>query len=149
MAGQPFCKACPSRRLRDGLSPGLLRVPVVLSAFFVIGVVIMAAVVSEKQVLVLGGGITGVSAASQLASAGLQVHLIEHADHLGGRALEFGCKATDACQKCNVCLALDRFRKISQVSNVHTHLSSRLTAVAPGSKWRPLPGQHFHPAAAD
>ena len=93
----------------------------------------MAAVLSEKQVLVLGGGITGVSAASQLASAGLRVHLIERADHLGGRALEFGCKAIDLCQKCNVCLALDRFRNISQVSNVHTHLSSRLTSVAPSS----------------
>ena len=54
------------------------------------------------DVLVLGGGITGVSAASRLSSAGLQVHLVERADHLGGRALEFGCKATDACQKCNV-----------------------------------------------
>ena len=83
--------------------------------------------------LIVGGGITGVSAAFRLSTAGLQVHLIERQDHLGGRALEFGCKATDACQKCNVCLALDRFRKISQAPNVHTHLASRLTAVAPSS----------------
>ncbi|NIA07475.1 MAG: FAD-dependent oxidoreductase [Actinobacteria bacterium] len=92
----------------------------------------MAAVVSEKRILVVGGGITGVSAASQLASAGLQVHLIERGDHLGGQALEFGCKATDTCQQCNVCLALDRFRTISQISNVYTHLSSRLISVSPG-----------------
>ena len=103
-----------------------------LSVFFVIGVAIMSLVLSNKSVLVLGGGITGVSAASQLAAAGLQVHLIEQADRLGGRALEFGCKAIDACQKCNVCLALDRFRNISQISNVHTNLSSQLTSVAPG-----------------
>ena len=113
---------------------------------FVIGIGSMAAVVSGKThahfdlhdaglgtVLIVGGGITGVSAAIRLSTAGLRVHLIERQDHLGGRALEFGCKATDICQKCNVCLALDRFRKISQIPNVHTHLSSRLTALVPSS----------------
>ena len=93
----------------------------------------MSLTIADKQVLVLGGGITGVSAASQLATTGINVQLVERADHLGGHVLQFGCKAIDTCQKCNVCLALDRFRKLSDIPNVHTHLSSSLTAVTPGS----------------
>ena len=92
----------------------------------------------DKSVLVLGGGITGVSAAAQLASAGLNVHLVEQADRLGGRALEFNCKAIETCQKCNVCLALEGFRNISQTQNVAAHLSTQLTAVAPGSNGSPF-----------
>ncbi len=88
---------------------------------------------SAKQALIIGGGIAGVSAALQLSSAGLQVHLVERDDHLGGHALDFGCKAIDTCQKCNVCLALDKFRQVLQASNVHIHLASQLDALTDSS----------------
>ncbi len=88
---------------------------------------------SSKQALIIGGGIAGVSAALQLSSAGLRVHLVERQDRLGGQALEFGCKAIDTCQKCNVCLALDKFRQVLQDPNIHIHLTSRLDALTDSS----------------
>lgn len=42
-------------------------------------------VVSGKEVLVLGGGIAGMQAALDLASAGIKVHLVEKAPSIGGR----------------------------------------------------------------
>jgi len=88
---------------------------------------------SAKRVLIIGGGIAGASAASQLSLAGVQVDLIERKDRLGGQALDFGCKAIDTCQKCNVCLALDKFRKVRQNPNVHIHLASQLEALGDSS----------------
>lgn len=40
---------------------------------------------SGKEVLVLGGGIAGMQAALDLASAGIKVHLVEKAPSIGGR----------------------------------------------------------------
>ncbi len=39
----------------------------------------------EKGVLVIGGGITGIQAALDLADARVQVHLVEKSSSLGGR----------------------------------------------------------------
>ena len=42
----------------------------------------------KPKVLVLGGGITGISIAQELTQAGIHVSLVEKEAHLGGRALE-------------------------------------------------------------
>ena len=42
----------------------------------------------KPEVLILGGGITGVSVAQELAKSGIQVFLLEKGNHLGGKALE-------------------------------------------------------------
>jgi heterodisulfide reductase subunit A-like polyferredoxin len=42
----------------------------------------------KPEVLVLGGGVTGISIAQELAKAGIHVSLVEKEAHLGGRALE-------------------------------------------------------------
>ncbi len=39
----------------------------------------------EKGVLIIGGGITGIQAALDLANARMQVYLVEKAPSLGGR----------------------------------------------------------------
>ena len=39
----------------------------------------------EKGVIVIGGGITGLQAALDLASAGVRVYLVEKSPSLGGR----------------------------------------------------------------
>ena len=87
----------------------------------------------DKSVLVVGGGIAGVWASLKLSAAGIQVHLVEKKEQLGGQAVEFGCKAIESCQKCNVCLGLEKFRQIGQDRNVHVHLSSELAAVREGA----------------
>src|SRR4030042_2993384 len=42
----------------------------------------------KPEVLVLGGGIVGISISQALAQAGMHVTLLEKGDHLGGKALE-------------------------------------------------------------
>jgi heterodisulfide reductase subunit A len=39
----------------------------------------------EKGILVIGGGITGIQAALDLAAAGIKVYLVEKSPSLGGR----------------------------------------------------------------
>src|SRR5271169_3782192 len=44
---------------------------------------------SSQSVLVIGGGLAGLSSAVALAEAGLQVRLLEKRPHLGGRATSY------------------------------------------------------------
>ncbi len=60
-----------------------------------------------EEVLVVGGGIAGLSAALKLAESGVNVKLVEKSKELGGSASGYVCKATDECQKCNVCVTVD------------------------------------------
>ncbi|MCL4500868.1 MAG: FAD-dependent oxidoreductase [Deltaproteobacteria bacterium] len=56
-----------------------------------------------NPVVVLGGGIAGITAALELSRAGLPVALVEKSPFFGGQAARFVCKATDVCQKCGAC----------------------------------------------
>jgi heterodisulfide reductase subunit A len=67
----------------------------------------------RRSVLVLGGGIAGLTAAQELARMGIGVHLIEKAPFLGGHAANLTCKATDRCIKCNHCLVEEHLMEIS------------------------------------
>ncbi|MBM4462793.1 MAG: CoB--CoM heterodisulfide reductase iron-sulfur subunit A family protein [Chloroflexi bacterium] len=58
----------------------------------------------NKQVLVIGGGVSGIASAIELSNAGLPVYLVEKEAGIGGHAASFCCKATDACAKCSVCV---------------------------------------------
>jgi heterodisulfide reductase subunit A len=58
---------------------------------------------NRSDVLVVGGGPTGLSTASIAARYGLSVTLLERHEKLGGWTTSFGCMATDACNKCSVC----------------------------------------------
>jgi heterodisulfide reductase subunit A2 len=42
----------------------------------------------KPEVLILGGGISGISVAQELSNSGVHVFLVEKGNHLGGRALE-------------------------------------------------------------
>jgi len=56
------------------------------------------------KVLIIGGGIAGITVAKELACLGISSLLVEKENFLGGHAIQFACKATDECQKCNYCL---------------------------------------------
>ena len=54
----------------------------------------------DRLVAVIGGGISGVTVATNLAQRGASVALIERAASLGGNALNVCCKAVNgACQR--------------------------------------------------
>ncbi len=78
----------------------------------------------EDEMLVVGGGVAGLAAAMELADAGHHVHLVEKEETIGGRAVEYSCKATDRCSKCNLCLALDVIREVRGRSDITLHTSS-------------------------
>ena len=71
-----------------------------------------------RRVLVLGAGIAGITAASQLSSLGAEVVLVEKDHFIGGRGAKLACKATSRCMKCNYCLVEDSLRKLSETGHV-------------------------------
>lgn len=57
------------------------------------------------QVVVVGAGLAGCAAALELARGGAAVTLVERGQAVGGRVRLYGCKATDKCNNCGLCLA--------------------------------------------
>lgn len=67
-----------------------------------------------KHVLVIGGGVAGLTAARDLARMGAGVLLVERQPFVGGHAARLTCKATDRCLKCNDCLVEQLLKEVSQ-----------------------------------
>jgi heterodisulfide reductase subunit A len=65
----------------------------------------------NKNVLVIGAGISGVASALELANAGVNVYLIEKGAAVGGHSASFCCKATDSCSQCSACVVHDRIKE--------------------------------------
>jgi heterodisulfide reductase subunit A len=83
-----------------------------------------------KKVMVIGGGIAGLSAARDLSRSGIQVELIEKADFLGGHAIQYACKATDICQQCGACTVESVLKEVVQDPNIRMHLASEVEQIS-------------------
>jgi heterodisulfide reductase subunit A2 len=83
-----------------------------------------------KKVLVVGGGIAGLTSAWELANLGVDVLLVDQGPFLGGHAAQFACKATDHCLKCNNCLVEQRLGEVVGAPHIDVRLQTRLTGVA-------------------
>ncbi len=83
----------------------------------------------KDKVLVLGGGIAGLSAAFYLAQEGVNVHLVEKNYFLGGVAIGFTCKATDRCQQCGACIVEEMLRDVTQNSNINIYLGTEVKEI--------------------
>jgi len=68
---------------------------------------------AQQGVLIVGGGISGVTTALELAGLGISVTLIEKGETLGGLAASFCCKASEVCNKCFACVVDKRLRDIN------------------------------------
>ena len=68
---------------------------------------------ANRDVLIVGGGISGVTAALELAGPGISVTLVEKGETLGGLAASFCCKASEVCNKCFACVVDKRIRDIN------------------------------------
>lgn len=79
-----------------------------------------------RCVLVIGAGIAGATVAQRLSRAGQQVILIEKQATIGGHVVEMGCKATDVCLRCNVCVANDLLRTVAASPDIHIHTRTEL-----------------------
>jgi len=86
--------------------------------------------VSDAHVVIVGGGIAGITCADELAQAGLKVTLIEKEPEIGGWAADYCCKATDRCNRCFVCVS-DKERENVRSMGVVTLLTGRkVTAIS-------------------
>lgn len=84
-----------------------------------------------RHVLVLGGGVAGLSAAQSLAEGGETVTLVEREARIGGRAATVCCKAVNgACQQCGACLASDLVRGAPEQAGLAILTSTTLRALS-------------------
>jgi heterodisulfide reductase subunit A len=74
---------------------------------------------------VIGAGISGVSVANNLSQAGIDVVLVDKNPYPGGQAVFYGCKATDECVRCGVCLVREAVATLKNQSTARCHFSSR------------------------
>ena len=84
---------------------------------------------TNSKVLILGGGIAGITAALALGRLNIPVDLIEKSEALGGMVRHFCCKATEACQQCGACLINDALAALTKEPTIEIHLQTELTAL--------------------
>lgn len=84
---------------------------------------------NNKKVLILGGGIAGLTAALALSRLRIPVTLIEKSGALGGMVRHFCCKATEACRQCGACLLNDALGALAEDPFVEVYLQTALTDI--------------------
>ncbi len=84
---------------------------------------------SQKSVLVLGGGVAGLSAARTLNERGVEVYLVEKDDHLGGKAINWACMATKNCENCSACLTAELVDQVSRQANTTIYTQTELSGI--------------------
>jgi len=70
------------------------------------------------DVLIIGAGVSGCTAAYTLAEHGVKVTLLEKSGEIGGKVRKYGCKAIDRCQNCGVCLTVGLWEKVENHDNI-------------------------------
>jgi heterodisulfide reductase subunit A len=80
--------------------------------------------------LIIGGGITGLAAAADLANAGIGALIVEKEANLGGFAARYACKATEACVKCGACLVDQKMRQVIENPNIEIMTESTIRRIA-------------------
>jgi len=83
----------------------------------------------KKNVLVIGGGISGVTVASELAQSGILATLVEREPSIGGLAASFCCKASESCNKCFACVVDKRISEIQQQKDISILTQTELIGV--------------------
>ncbi|MEH0020220.1 MAG: hydrogenase iron-sulfur subunit [Desulfobacter sp.] len=84
---------------------------------------------TTPEILVLGGGVAGMSAALALTHQDVLVHLVEKQDRLGGNAATWACMATGTCQNCGACLSQEMAAQVMDAKNITPHLNTRITSL--------------------
>ncbi|MCX6364534.1 MAG: FAD-dependent oxidoreductase, partial [Actinobacteria bacterium] len=81
----------------------------------------------NRSVLVVGGGIAGISAAEELAAAGIEVHLVERQQSIGGYMARLS--KTFPTEDCAMCSLAPRLTGTATNSRIHLHALSDVTAI--------------------
>lgn len=78
------------------------------------------------HVLVVGAGLAGCTVAQELAENGVRVTMIEASGEIGGKVRSYGCKATDKCNNCGVCLTAGLWDKVEENNNITIRFGEKL-----------------------
>jgi heterodisulfide reductase subunit A len=81
-------------------------------------------------VVIIGGGLAGCAAANELASNGVEVVIIEKTSVLGGKVVKYGCKASDVCNNCGLCLTAGLFVDVKENSHIIISHNSELIDIS-------------------
>lgn len=84
----------------------------------------------KPSLLVVGGGVAGMTCALESAKRGFPVYLIEKDQDIGGWAYNYCCKATDKCAKCSACLAPQLKSKVEQNPLISIWRNSQVIGMA-------------------
>jgi len=90
---------------------------------------------NAAKVLIVGAGLAGCTAARELADGGVLVCLIDIAEKVGGKVRGYGCKASDKCSKCGVCLTAGLWEAVEGHENVQFFPQTRLVDLAGDVAW--------------
>ena len=83
----------------------------------------------QKSVLIIGGGAAGLSAAGALMEKGVEIHLVEKNDHLGGNALNWACMATKTCENCSACLVAELVDLVSKQEHTTIYTQTEIAGL--------------------
>ena len=86
-----------------------------------------------KNILILGGGIAGLTSATQMAQLGANVTVVDKAPFMGGHAIAYTCKATDRCVKCGACMVEERLGQAVKSKHVQFKTSSHVNSCTKGA----------------
>jgi heterodisulfide reductase subunit A2 len=81
----------------------------------------------NRAVMVVGGGIAGLSAAEELADAGIEVHLVERQQSIGGHMARLS--KTFPTEDCAMCSLSPRLTNAAVDSRIHIHSLSDVTSI--------------------
>jgi heterodisulfide reductase subunit A len=83
-----------------------------------------------KKVLVIGSGVAGLTAASELADLDIDVEIVEQSAFPGGHAIQYTCKATDQCVKCGACMAEEKLDRVVQDPKINVMAGAQVQDVS-------------------
>lgn len=88
-----------------------------------------------NKVLVIGGGVAGLTAASELADLDIDVEIVERSEFAGGHAVQYACKATDQCVKCGACMVEEKLQRVVQHPRITVMTGTRVQDVTKGENF--------------
>jgi len=81
------------------------------------------------KVMVIGGGIAGLTAAWELSRQNINVELVEKTCFLGGHSIGFTCKATDTCKQCGACSVEEMLANVVNEPLINVHLRTQVSGL--------------------
>ncbi|MDD1706216.1 MAG: FAD-dependent oxidoreductase, partial [Methanoregulaceae archaeon] len=79
------------------------------------------------DVVIIGGGVTGIQAALDLAGHGIRVHLIEREPSIGGHMAQLD--KTFPTNDCSMCILSPKMLDVSRHAEIRIHTCTEVTGI--------------------